>query len=66
LLNLKKTSFINCQNGKLRAEVPMNSTFWAPFDAHNPDLLQEIILGMTLTAAEKVDTSFAKNTKFCK
>ena len=24
------------QEGHLRAEVPFNSTYWAPFDAHNP------------------------------
>ncbi len=29
-------TFFLLQYGKLRAEVPFNSTYWAPFDAHNP------------------------------
>ena len=54
------------QDGKKTGEVPLNETYWAPFDAHDPILIQEIILGLTLTPAQKVDLGMARNTKLCK
>ena len=53
-------------DGVRRGEVPINETFWAPFDAHDPVLVQELILGLTLTPAQKVDLAMAENTKICK
>ena len=37
----------------------------APFDAHDPILIQEILLGLTRTPAEKADLAMAENTKIC-
>ena len=54
------------QAGHWRAEVPFNSSYWAPFDAHDPVLLQEILLGLTRTPAEKADLAMAENIKICK
>lgn len=53
-------------DGIQRGEVPMNETFWAPFDAYDPVLVQELILGLTLTPAQKADLYMAENTKICK
>ncbi len=36
------------------------------FDFFHEGLLQEILLGLTLTPAEKVDLGIAVDTKFCK
>ena len=57
---------ISCQNGNFRTEVPFNSSYWAPFDAHDPTLVQEILLGLSRTPAEKADLAMAENTKICK
>ena len=53
------------QSGNWRTDVPFNSSYWAPFDAHDPILIQEILLGLTRTPAEKADLAMAENTKIC-
>ena len=61
------TNYIFCfQSGNWRTDVPFNSSYWAPFDAHDPILIQEILLGLTRTPAEKADLAMAENTKICK
>lgn len=54
------------QSGKLLSEVPLNSTYWAPIDAHDPVKVQQIMLGLTKTSAEKMDLALARDTKICK
>ena len=46
--------------------MAFNSSYWAPFDAHDPALVQQILLGLTRTPAEKVDLAMARDTKICK
>jgi hypothetical protein len=53
------------QDGTQRGSIPTNETYWAPFDSHDPFLVQELILGLTLTPAQKVNLATATNTKLC-
>ena len=53
------------QSGKLLSQVPLNHTYWAPIDAHDPVKVQQIILGLTKTSAEKMDLALARDTKIC-
>lgn len=50
-------------DGKIRGEVPLNETYWAPKDAQDSTSVQELILGLSLTPAQKADLTMAKNTK---
>ena len=59
------TIILQFQSGNWRTDVPFNSSYWAPFDAHDPILIQEILLGLTRTPAEKADLAMAENTKIC-
>ena len=45
--------------------MPLNSTYWAPVDAHDPVRVQQIMLGLTKTSAEKMDLALARDTKIC-
>ena len=54
------------QNEKLMSQVPLNATYWAPLDAHDPIKVQQIMLGLTKTSAEKMDLALARDTKICK
>ena len=47
------------QKGNVLNEVPLNSTYWAPVDAHDPVRVQQIMLGLTKTSAEKMDLALA-------
>ena len=53
------------QKGNVLNEVPLNSTYWAPVDAHDPVRVQQIMLGLTKTSAEKMDLALARDTKIC-
>lgn len=53
-------------DGVKRGSIPTNETYWAPFDVHDPFLVQELVLGLTLTPAQKVSLAMASNTKLCK
>ena len=53
------------QSGKLLSQVPLNHTYWAPIDAHDPVKVQQIMLGLTKTSAEKMDLALARDTKIC-
>ncbi len=53
------------QAGILRKRVPLNSTYWAPSDAHDPKKVQQILLGLSKTSAEKMDLALARDTKIC-
>ena len=46
--------------------MPLNSTYWAPVDAHDPVRVQQIMLGLTKSSAEKMDLALARDTKICK
>ena len=52
--------------GRARRRVPLNSTFWAPFDAHDPTLVQQIVLGLALSPAQNLDLNVAEGAKRCK
>ena len=54
------------QGGNLVSQAPLNSTYWAPLDAHDPIKVQQIMLGLTKTSAEKMDLALARDTKICK
>ena len=58
--------FITFQGGNLVSQAPLNSTYWAPLDAHDPIKVQQIMLGLTKTSAEKMDLALARDTKICK
>ena len=45
--------------------MPLNSTYWAPIDARDPVKVQQIMLGLTKTSAEKMDLALARDTKIC-
>ena len=49
----------------IRRQVPLNATFWAPFDAHDPLLVQEIVLGLALSPAQNLDLNVADGAKRC-
>ena len=49
----------------IRRQVPLNATFWAPFDAHDPLLVQEIVLGLALSPAQNLDLNVAEGAKRC-
>ena len=53
------------QKGNLLNEVPLNSTYWAPVDAHDPIRVQQIMLGLSKIPAEKMDLALARDTKIC-
>ena len=55
----------NAKEGGIRRQVPLNATFWAPFDAHDPLLVQEIILGLALSPAQNLDLNVAAGAKRC-
>ena len=57
--------FFYLQKGNVLNEVPLNSTYWAPVDAHDPVRVQQIMLGLTKTSAEKMDLALARDTKIC-
>ena len=44
----------------------MNSTYWAPFTAHNTNTLQELLMGLVSSSAQRVDLNMAPGTKHCK
>lgn len=46
--------------------IALNETYWAPFDAHDPVYVQDLMLGLTLTPAHKVNLGLAHNVKLCK
>ena len=46
--------------------MPLNSTYWAPIDVHDPVKVQQIMLGLTRTSSEKMDLALARDTKICK
>ena len=52
-------------DGFRRRTVPLNATFWAPFDAHDPLLVQEIVLGLALSPAKNLDLNVADGAKRC-
>ena len=54
------------QSGRLLSQVPLNSTYWAPIDVHDPVKVQQIMLGLTKTSSEKMDLALARDTKICK
>ena len=43
----------------------MNSTYWAPFPAHNTREVQELAMGLINSKAQKVDLNMAPGTKHC-
>ena len=43
----------------------MNSTYWAPFTAHNTNTVQELLMGLISSSAQKVDLNMAPGTKHC-
>ena len=43
----------------------MNSTYWAPFTAHNTTTVQELLMGLISSSAQKVDLNMAPGTKHC-
>ena len=53
------------EGGLHRRRVPLNATFWAPFDAHDPLLVQEIVLGLALSPAQNLDLNIADGAKRC-
>ena len=53
------------KEGRVRRRVPLNSTFWAPFDAHDPTLVQQIVLGLALSPAQNLDLNVAEGAKKC-
>ena len=44
----------------------MNSTYWAPFPAHDTRTVQELVMGLINSKAQKVDLNMAPGTKHCK
>ena len=44
----------------------MNSTYWAPFTAHHTKTVQELLMGLISSSAQKVDLNMAPGTKHCK
>ena len=44
----------------------MNSTYWAPFTAHHTNTVQELLMGLISSSAQKVDLNMAPGTKHCK
>jgi len=57
--------FLAAQDGRRAREVALNETYWAPFDAHDPRLVQQLALGLTRAPAQRVDLGMADNTKHC-
>ena len=53
------------QNGKKKGDVAMNSTYWAPFPAHDTRVVQELVMGLINSKAQKVDLNMAPGTKHC-
>lgn len=43
----------------------MNSTYWAPFAAHDAKSVQELVMGLINIKAQKVDLNMAPGTKHC-
>jgi len=50
-------------NGEKKGDVAMNSTYWAPFPAHNTREVQELAMGLINSKAQKVDLNMAPGTK---
>ncbi len=45
--------------------MPLNETYWNPTDAHDPVLVQQLVQGLTLAPAQRMDLGMARNTKLC-
>ena len=56
---------VTLQNGERTGELGMNSTYWAPFTAHNTNTVQELLMGLISSSAQKVDLNMAPGTKHC-
>lgn len=68
VMSLMPGSLLYVENkggGFRRRTVPLNATFWAPFDAHDPLLVQEIVLGLALSPAQNLDLNVADGAKRC-
>ena len=52
-------------NGERTGELGMNSTYWAPFTAHHTNTVQELLMGLISSSAQKVDLNMAPGTKHC-
>ena len=46
-------------------QVLTNSTYWAPFSAHDTTGVQELVMGLINAKAQKVDLNMAPGTKHC-
>ena len=44
----------------------MNTTYWAPFTAHHTNTVQELLMGLVSSSAQRVDLNMAPGTKHCK
>ena len=53
-------------DGGKTGEIQINSTYWAPFAAHNSATVQQLVMGLISGRAQKVDLNMAPGTKHCK
>ena len=65
LLYVSAAAAAAAKESGIRRQVPLNATFWAPFDAHDPLLVQEIVLGLALSPAQNLDLNVAEGAKRC-
>jgi len=50
-------------SGNKNGEIPLNSSYWAPFDAHDTRKVQELVMGLLSSRSQKVDLNMAPGTK---